>query len=266
MESTPDLLDLAYRFLATDRSQAPPLRPLAAGTQSHRLSLQAPVGWRDGPMLELAVHQHGQGPAALLVHGWRGQSGDLDALADRLVDDGYTVWSPDLPGHGRSGGEHLSPLLGAAALLAVQSLAGPFAFATAHSYGGPCLVNAMAQGLTVARLALLAPPTHYGEFARRAAAEAGLPAEQVPVWLKILGDTIGADPDKLVMREQVQHLAVPALLVHSRDDRIAPFGAVEAVAQSWPGVRWWPRDGLGHFKLLNDEATLRALRAFAAGD
>lgn len=266
MNNTPDHLDLAYRFLATERSQAPPLRPLRADTTTHHLRLSTPADWRDGPVLDLAVHQRGQGPATLLVHGWRGQAGDFDSLADRLVEGGRTVWMPDLPGHGRSGGEHLSAPLAAAALLAVQSLAGRFDFAAAHSFGGACLVHAMTLGLQVNRVALLAPPTHYGEFARRAAVQAGLPPDQLSAWIELLGRTIGTNPDTLVMREQVQHLNLPALLVHSRDDRIAPFAAVEAVAQAWQGARWWPRDGLGHFKLLNDAATLQALCAFAAGD
>lgn len=264
--STPDHLDLAYRFLAAERSQAPPLRPLRPDTTTHHLRLIISADWRDGPVLDLAVHQRGKGPATLLVHGWRGQAGDLDALADQLVDTGHTVWMPDLPGHGRSGGEHLSAPLAAAALLAVQSLAGRFEFAAAHSFGGACLIHAMTQGLQTDRVALLAPPTHYGEFARRTALQAGLPPDQLPAWIELLGRIIGTNPDTLVMREQVQHLNLPALLVHSRDDRIVPFSAAEAVAQAWPGASWLPRDGLGHFRLLDDASTLQALCAFATAN
>ena len=258
----PDLSAMVDRFLATGH---PPAQPQSPDTVTHELSLSTPAGWRDGSSVDLRVHQRGDGPAVLLVHGWRGQATDLALLADRLVADGYTVWMPDLPGHGHSGGKYLSLPLAAAALHATQSLAGPFAFAAAHSYGGAGLVQALATGLQVQRVALLAPPTHYGHFARYAAAQAGLAANRLPEWLDALSRTIGADPDTFDMRRQVRGLAQPALLIHSEDDSIVAFDAVQAVAQAWTGARWWPRQGLGHFKLLRDDETLHELVEFANG-
>lgn len=262
MDTPTELTELAYRFMATGpRAVAQPV----PGARHRIIALPTPPGWRDGPVLDLHVNLRGSGPAALLVHGWRGQAVDLDPLADRLVDAGCTVWMPDLPGHGRSQGAHLSVPLAAAALLAVQGAAGPFAFAAAHSYGGAALVQAMATGLQVQRVALLAPPTHYGAFARRAASQAGLPEARVNDWLDVLGNTIGVHPDDVDMRAQARRLQQPALLVHSEDDPVVPFDAVAAVARQWTGARWWPRGGLGHFRLLTDDETLRQVTAFATG-
>ena len=260
MSDRPDLTTSVYRFLAPGRSPAQPLPPDAV---THSIPLPTSPGWRDGPLVDLRVHQRGRGPAALLVHGWRGQSNDLTPLADRLVAAGMTVWQPDLPAHGQSAGEHLSLPLAAAALKAAQALAGPFTFAAAHSYGGAALVQALVAGLRVERVALLAPPTHYGHFARRAAAQAGMPAEQATEWMKVLARTIDADPDAFDMYRQAGQLKQRALLIHSQDDPVVPYKAVEATAAAWPGARWWPRDGLGHFRLLKDEETLRTLCEFA---
>lgn len=263
MAARQQLLDTATAgFLAV--GPVPP-KLLVPGTETLRIPVQAPGDWLDGPVVEVAVHRRGSGPAALLVHGWRSQAADLGALADLLVDAGFTVWMPDLPAHGQSRGAHLGIPLGAEALLAVQAQAGPFAVALGHSYGGACLVHALAQGLRTSRAVLLAPPTHYGHFARHAAQQAGLPADLLPAWLQHLGRITGADPDSIVMRRQVAQLHMPALLVHGRDDTVAPFAAVEAVAAAWPSATWMPMDGLGHFRILVEPQVLAAVRSFALG-
>jgi esterase/lipase len=56
----------------------------------------------------MKVHCQGNGPAALLVHGWRGQASNLQNLTTLLVDADFQVCIPDLPGHVHSEGERLS--------------------------------------------------------------------------------------------------------------------------------------------------------------
>ena len=139
----------------------------------------------------------------------------------------------------------------------------PFSIAVRHSYGGASLVHAIAGGLDVKRVALLAAPTHYGKFARLSAFQAGLPKDIVDAWLLHLEKEIGCHPDEIDMKRQARSLEVPALLVHSRDDGVAPFSDMAEVASEWRGAKWLPLDGLGHFRVLSDAGVLRALRSFA---
>lgn len=252
--------DQVYRFLHTGR-RTPALS--LPGAQTRTVDVATPPGWRDGPEISLSVHVLGSGPEVLLVHGWRGQSLDMHPLAQRLAERGYRVWLPDLPGHGQSGGAHLSIPLAAAALQAVQGLAGEFSFAAGHSYGGASLVHAICQGLHARRMALLAPATHYGFFARRAILQAGLPQALAPAWVHRLAEIIGVDPDTVNLREQVQQIGVPALVTHSSDDDVVPAAALQSVIDAWPGATWMPREGLGHRGLLTDDSTLRTLCDFA---
>ncbi|GAP35892.1 alpha/beta fold hydrolase [Piscinibacter sakaiensis] len=233
------------------------------GAQTLHLGLATPAGWRDGPRIDVAVHVMGHGPDALLVHGWRADATDMLPLARHLAAAGRRVWMPDLPGHGQSGGEHLSLPLAAAALRAVQDHAGSFSFAAGHSYGGAALVHALSQGLQARRIALLAPATHYGFFARRAVAQSGLPEALWPAWLQRLSAIIGVDADTVNLRDQAQHIAVPAMVAHSSDDDIVPRRALEAAIACWPGVQWLGLEGLGHRGLLADDATLQAVGRFA---
>lgn len=261
----PILHDAVYRFLHTGRRAAGSGIP---GAQTLRLSVPTPPGWRDGPAVDIAVHVLGSGPDVLLVHGWRGEAMDLYPLARQLAEDGHRVWLPDLPGHGVSDGAHLSVTLAASALHAVQRLSGPYHFAAGHSYGGASLVHALQQSehqpaLQARRIALLAPATDYGFFARRAVAQADVPEALWPQWLKQLAETIGVDPDTVKLRDQLQRLSLPTLVVHSSDDPIVPSHALRSATEGLPHVTWRPSEGLGHRGILTDETLLQTLHQFA---
>ena len=140
-----DMFDKAtHRFLHVGVKEP---KPLPSDVETKTLHIQDPTQEQGGPELAVRVHVCGSGPAALLVHGWRSQAADLPSLSSVLVDAGYRVWMPDLPGHGHSDGEHLSIPLAATMLQAVQAQSGPFALAVGHSYGGASLVHAMFGGL-----------------------------------------------------------------------------------------------------------------------
>jgi pimeloyl-ACP methyl ester carboxylesterase len=256
-----DMFDKAtHRFLHVGVKEP---KPLPSDVETKTLHIQDPTQEQGGPELAVRVHVCGSGPAALLVHGWRSQAADLPSLSSVLVDAGYRVWMPDLPGHGHSDGEHLSIPLAATMLQAVQAQSGPFALAVGHSYGGASLVHAMFGGLQVQRVALLAAPAHYGRFARQAALQAGMPQAMMDPWLAKLGLAIGCHPDEIDMKRQARSLEVPALLMHSRDDGVAPFNDMAEVASEWRGAKWLPLDGLGHFRVLTDAGVLGELRSFA---
>ena len=54
------------------------------------------------PDTHIHFSQRGDGPPAILLHGLFGAGGNLGALA-RVLADSYSVYSLDLPNHGRSG-------------------------------------------------------------------------------------------------------------------------------------------------------------------
>jgi pimeloyl-ACP methyl ester carboxylesterase/DNA-binding winged helix-turn-helix (wHTH) protein len=66
-------------------------------------------------------------------------------------------------------------------------------------------------------------------------------------------------------REQARKLTVPTLIVHRRDDAIAPFAAAKAAASLIPGARFVPLSGDNHWPLAADPSAptmIRAIREF----
>ena len=233
--------------------------------ESMTLQVAAPGDWPDGRQIEVRVHRWGSGRNALLVHGWQGRRSDLMDIARKLVEAGYTVWFPDLPGHGDSAGERLSIPLAAAVLQAVERLAGSFALAVGHSIGGACVVQALEQGLSAERIVLLATPTHYGDYVRSMARKAGLEGDEDAILLR-LERLIGVHPDRIDMLRQAAKMSQPALFVHSSDDPVVLYEGAEIAASTWPGAQWLLVDGLGHNEeFLKDNAVLELVSAFVGG-
>jgi len=256
--ATDDIIaGLAERFFSPTRV---PAKPWPEGTGAIELEIAVPAGW--GEPASVVCHRLGEGAPVLLVHGWQSQGADLLVLAQNLADAGYSVWAPDLPAHGHSSGERLSIPVAALALLAVQRVAGPFAAAIGHSFGGASLVHALTRGLSASRVVLLAPPTHYGAHVRQTAKAAGLEAAAAERFVQQVSATIGEPADAIDMRQQVATLRQPALLLHSTDDKVVPVAATRQVAASWQGARFVPLEGLGHFRLLGAGAVLEEIVGF----
>lgn len=247
---------IAERFLTPVRSA---YRQWPRQTEVVHLKVQTPAGWPDGPYVDAVAHKMGRGPSIMLVHGWEGQSADMVALANSLVARGFTAWALDLPGHGASQGTHLCIPLAANALLQLSGTTGTLFGAVTHSYGGSALVEAMNRGLDVGRVALLAPPSDYAARARDTAMGIGLPEEMVPKLLAKLSSMIGEPIEDIKMARRAPTMRAHAMFTQSLDDPIIPLDATLAVVQAWPSALMRVVRDLGHRRILNDPATVRAV-------
>lgn len=90
----------------------------------------------------------GSGPAVVLLHGLFGSGANLGALARALSQD-YTVYSPDLPNHGRSGWMNGTTLASLSAALGH--------WMTREGLEGAALVGHSLGGKVAMELALSAP-------------------------------------------------------------------------------------------------------------
>lgn len=210
----------------------------------------------------------GEGPPVHLLHGWGGRSEQLAAFVRPLVRAGHRVVAVDAPAHGGSGPGAHGRRAGtipefAAALRAATDAHGPAHAVVAHSLGAAAAVLALRSGLRPARLVLLAPVADprraLDTFARRAG----------------FGPRIRAGVQRAVERRvglpweafdgpaAARTVAVPpTLVVHDRGDREVGFRDGREIAEAWPGARLLATDGLGHRRLLHDEAVVAAVVDF----
>jgi pimeloyl-ACP methyl ester carboxylesterase len=234
-----------------------PRRPAAAAstvTWDARETLATPAG-------EIVYWSAGRGAPVLLVHGWEGTHADLDAFVAPLLERGKRVVALDLPAHGESPGTLAAfPDMGLA-VGAVGEHVGPLAGVIAHSAGCPSTALAIDRGLRVERVALIATPERYERFVRYMAGVAGVDPEGLIAALLARGIDVPA----LNMPRQVASYRIPALIVHSADDRTTEIDGSRKVAAAWPGSTFLEVDGLGHSRILRDPEVIARIVSFISG-
>ena len=211
------------------------------------------VGWR-----------WGEGPVALLVHGWGGHAGQMTELVAPLVRAGFEVVALDLPGHGESSGDRSSIVHFARAIEAAAHYLGGIDVLVAHSLGAAGATLALSRGLGLRRAVFLAPPARFdGIWARFRESFAVSPT----VWQHMLRRSelwLGLGFSGIAPAALAPRLSLPLLVLHDADDRELPFSEGEALAAAWPGAELRRLQGLGHLRLLKDAACVHEAVSFVA--
>jgi pimeloyl-ACP methyl ester carboxylesterase len=213
--------------------------------------------WNGGT---IAYWLSGTGPTVLLVHGWDSTHADLDAFVAPLLARGLRVAALDLPAHGASGGETATLADCAGAIAALGARLGPVTGVIAHSAGCPSTALALERGWRCDRVVLIGTPERYERFLRWFAGEAGVPFESLVAGFRARG----IDVATFDLPRTAAGLDVPALVVHSADDRACELRGARAVAAAWPGSEFLEVDGLGHMRILRDANVIARVVAFVA--
>jgi len=217
----------------------------------------------------VAVETWGAGEPVYLVHGWGGWRGQLGAFVAPIVDAGRRVVGFDAPSHGESGPGALgrgrsTAVEMAEALAAVGRRLGAPSAVVAHSLGCTTAALALADGLPMGRLALVAPSADvmgmtaqlartlgYGErtrqrFDARLEALAGRPLTHFDL------TRMPAD--------------APTLVVHDRHDKEVPYAESVRIAEAWPAATLVTTEGLGHQRILRDPGVIARVTEFVTGE
>jgi len=207
----------------------------------------------------IAFWTAGTGAPVLLVHGWEATHADFDAFVAPLVEAGRQAVALDLPAHGETSGEPATLPHFASAIGALAAHTGPLAAVIAHSVGCPATAIALHDGMRAERAVLIAGPAVYEKFVRETAAQFGVDGNAVVAALI----ERGIDVPSLNAVLTAARLELPALFIHSEDDRVVDIRSGASVAAAWRGSRFVRVNGLGHSRILRDPAVVAEAVAFA---
>jgi pimeloyl-ACP methyl ester carboxylesterase len=239
----------------------------------------------------------GDGPPAVLLHGWGGEGASLHPLAAHLAQRFRTI-TPDLPGFGGTApppGDWGVPDYAAWTLQLLGKLGVDRALFLGHSFGGRIAIFlAATQPSIVDRLILvdsagIRPERTTTRQAATAISKAGRAASAVPLvgglaerlrgrWHRAVGaeDYANAGPlrgtfVRIVnqdLREMLPRIGAPTLLLWGAEDDSTPVSDAHLMEQLIPDARLTVFPGAGHFSYLERTAeTCAAIDAFlAAGE
>lgn len=216
----------------------------------------------------IAVYTWGTGPRPiLLVHGWQGRAAEFGEVVRELRGDDRTVIAFDAPGHGASGGRRPDIRDFAEIIRVLGERHGTFEAIVAHSFGSPAAALAIRSGTRTRRFVSVGGVAQMDYLAEKFGRMLGLrPAtvegmkrrieqrrfRDVPdVWAAFSSTTTPLDAD------------ISLLIVHDRDDLVVDAVQAEALAAAHPlTATTMFTSGLGHHRILRDDAVLDAIGEF----
>ncbi len=207
----------------------------------------------------------GQPLRVLFLHGWESNSARWRSFIHAFRHAGVEVSAFDAPGHGSSSGKRLNVLIFSRVLKDFLEKNGPPDVIIGHSLGGAAIVMSIAAfGAERPKRAVV-----LGTFAESSRVISDF-AELLGLSEKVRAEVareverrVGMTIAEFSIKEKARLLGdLPGLVLHDREDAIAPFAEGEAVAETW-GAKFLGTTGLGH--RMQDKSVVAAVLEFAAG-
>ena len=209
-----------------------------------------------------AAWSWGEGPVVLLLHGIHGNSGQLTRFVDPLVDAGLRVVAFDAPAHGDNPGNSTDIFEFYELYLAVVQAVGEAYAVLSHSFGNTWALYSLARGSAAQRVVCLAPPAEQSYLFQTWRTIHSLGDQAAEEFIAMHHARFGPFED-YDNKGFARRIAARALIFHDREDPIIPYEVGgERLAAAWPGAEFVATEGLGHYRILKDEAVLRRVVAF----
>ncbi|HEY9044242.1 MAG TPA: alpha/beta fold hydrolase [Ohtaekwangia sp.] len=210
------------------------------------------------------VYRWGKGPVIVLVHGWAGRAGQFRSFIEHFAANGYQVIAFDAPAHGRSSGKQTNIVEFKDAILALEKRVETIHAVIAHSIGGAASLFALAEGLNTATLITLATPADADEILREFGARVQASAKAVQHLRDYIYHTFSRPFEELTAIHFAKQIQSPMrwLVVHDMHDKEIAVRNATLITAAYPQATLKITEGLGHVRILRDEATIQMCLEF----
>lgn len=199
-------------------------------------------------------------PYVLLVHGWAGRATQFRKFIPSFQKAGFRVIGFDGPAHGKSEGTRTSIMEFEQVFIRMVEQLGTPAGIVTHSFGGAAILYAAMNGLVVPRLVNIASPSLEDEILKtylRAINGSWVSAERFKQY--VIRRT-GKSFEQFTGLYAIQRLPRPIdlLVIQDEDDEEVLMVQAETLIKAYPRARLFTTRGLGHNRVLKDEAVITA--------
>ena len=212
---------------------------------------------------EIVVYEYGKSnKKILLVHGWSGRGTQLVKIADELLKLGYMTISFDAPAHGKSKGNSSIMIEFIASILEIEKQYGPFEFAVGHSLGGMSVLNAIKQNLQVKKAVIIGSGDIIQDIIDDFICKLQLKPEYGIKLRNHFEAKFGGKMDDYSAYKAAEKTEIPVLVIHDKDDDDVSVKAAYHIQKHLKQSEIMITEGLGHRKILGDEAVIQKITAF----
>ncbi len=218
----------------------------------------------------------GEKPTILLAHGWESNSARWQRLIEILRAEKYQIVALDAPAHGGTSGDTFNPKIYAEILNQVVEKFKPVGF-VGHSVGSytlifwrnfihksPPLTKGLASSVSVQSASiffvLLAPTSDNRDVFDKYFNILGLNKSVQNAYYQYFEKKFGFSAASVIASDFVKDFTEKALIIHDKDDDVAPYSGGQNIHKSWRGSELKTTEGLGH--RLRDEGVYQAVEDF----
>ena len=189
----------------------------------------------------------GKGPAVLLAHGWESNASRWAPLISALQREGFAVYALDAPAHGASGGSIFTVKLYAEVLQELMPILRPDVL-VGHSAGGMAAVFMLHQApeMPLQRLVLLSVPAELEQLMDTFRRMSYMGERVFGGMQRAFVRRYGWQMKDFSLSRFIAGVEVPGLLLHDREDPVAPYAGAIELHRHWRGSTFIPFEGLGH--------------------
>ncbi len=192
-----------------------------------------------------------------LCHGWGDSSTRFTQLIDHLLEAGFTVWSLDQVGHGKSKGNasHLYAFIEGSqkALHYMESINATPQAVIGHSMGALAVINQPSAMLKGKKIILISAPSLYFENMYDAVTGAGIAKAMLTNLLEGVSKAYNIRWQELALNENLAKVDKSFLFMHDTTDPTCAYAATKGLLEDVQH-EFFTTNNLGHIKLLKDSA------------
>jgi pimeloyl-ACP methyl ester carboxylesterase len=202
----------------------------------------------------------GNGPVALLLHGWGGAGSDMSAAATALAGAGFRSVVIDLPGHGPDRRSRTDLFVMSAAINAVSGMFGSPDVVVAHSFGAAAAFTAFVHG-GPRQVVLIAPAIRSERFVDYFSGRLTLSSQaKDKLWHRL--ERFAGPQILSIMRGDAEIPGAEVLILHDPEDPRTPFEDSAAYSEDREQVSIVSVPGSGHRDILANESVLSGMIDF----
>lgn len=193
---------------------------------------------------------------ALIVHGWAGRGTQLHSIARTCMNHDIQAISFDAPAHGLSEGKTSNMTEYVACIYEIDKQYGPFDYAIGHSLGGMALMNAVKNGVNLKKLVIIGSGNSVTTICHNFTQRLKLKPKIGTLLKQRLDKVLGSDAELLSTYKAAEHVDIPVLIIHDKDDMEVAIEEAEHIHESLQSSELFVTEGLGHRKVLFNQKVL----------
>lgn len=198
----------------------------------------------------------------LLIHGWSGRGTQLVKIAEKFIEQDYTIISFDAPAHGKSESKSTNMLEFIACIEEIEKKYGNFELAIGHSLGGMSLLNAIKNGFKINKGIIIGSGNSVQDITEMFVQKIGLPIVIADKMKISFEKQLNYKMEDLSAYIAAKSIETPILVIHDENDNEIPVSAAFAIFEQLKNGKIYITKKLGHRKILGDNQVINQILEF----